>query len=82
MLQRGILYVPDYIANAGAAIAVHLYDHGFPKSNIWKRIEDIGETLQDILLEAEERSEPPYHTVERRIQTRLKTARRTANVKK
>ncbi|MDH3690096.1 MAG: hypothetical protein OEU36_11530 [Gammaproteobacteria bacterium] len=82
LYHRGILYVPDYIANAGAAIAVHLYDHGFPESNIRNRIEAIGETLQDILLEAEKRSQPPYHTVECRIQARLQTARCRANVKK
>ncbi len=53
---RGILYAPDYVINAGGAIAiVGLEQLGWSKSELDTSLARIGETLRQIYKQADER---------------------------
>lgn len=74
--QRGILYAPDYIINAGGAMAIHLIEEeGLDDDAIMARVEIIGGTLQGILAESKAEGISPL-TVTRRQVDRLLAARR------
>jgi len=66
--ERGILYAPDYIANAGGAIAFGMMEQGVDDRDIlFARIDKIGETLEEIFEEAEDHDESPLHAARRRV---------------
>lgn len=56
--QRGILYAPDYIINAGGLIHVCMAKSGFDEAAIHNKTLNIGTTISDVLAraEAEQRS--------------------------
>lgn len=74
---RGILYAPDYVVNAGGAIALPMLHRGASEAEARERVERIGATLGEILAEAEERSESPLRAARRRVR-RILEAKRAA----
>ncbi len=73
LFDRGILYAPDYIVNAGGAIAFGLRSHGVTsQSEINERVDAIGASLAGILTEASAANESPVYTAERVVERRLK----------
>ncbi len=73
---RGILYAPDYVINAGGAMALPLLgrrEHS--EDEIRERILGFEQTLDEIFGEASERGESPLHAATRRV-TRVLEARR------
>jgi glutamate dehydrogenase/leucine dehydrogenase len=60
--ERGILYVPDYVANAGGLIYVadELEQDGFNQQRVLDRARHIGDTVTDILNRAKEQGMPTY----------------------
>ncbi len=50
--QRGIVWAPDFIVNAGGLIAVADELHGFDRRRVERSIEGIGDTLQEIYARA------------------------------
>jgi leucine dehydrogenase len=50
--ERGILWAPDFVANAGGLIAVADERHGFDSERVEHSIERIGVTLQEIYARA------------------------------
>jgi leucine dehydrogenase len=58
--ERGILYAPDYVVNAGGLIAVFdEYQYGASdQKRLFKRVEDIKERLQSIFAQAKEKHLP------------------------
>lgn len=52
--QRAIVWAPDFVANAGGLIAVSDEFHGFNRARVERRIERIGDTLQEIFARAAE----------------------------
>lgn len=74
--DRGILYAPDYIVNAGGAIAfgrMHMGER--ENSAIREEVRGIGRTLREIFREAEEADESPARAAERRARRNLERAR-------
>jgi leucine dehydrogenase len=72
--RRGIVYVPDYVLNAGALIlgaAFHL--HGV--RDVAPEIERIGDTVSWILREAREGGESPMAVADREAERRIAVAR-------
>jgi leucine dehydrogenase len=64
--ERGILYAPDFITNAGGAIALcGMEALRMTDDYVTAKILSIGATLKGILQEAKEKSESPAHTAER-----------------
>ncbi len=68
--ERGVCYVPDYVANAGGAIALTLGDvegRLIPAVELLQRVRTIGESVTAILEEAAERNETPVEAARRRV---------------
>ena len=70
--ERGILYAPDYIVNAGGAIALAMIGQGITEdAEICERIDNIGASLTGILREAGKVDESPVHAARRTVDERL-----------
>lgn len=77
--RRGILYVPDYLANAGGVIAAtaELDPGGYAPERVAARLAGIGERVEAILAEAEAKRVPPVEIAEARV-ARLRAERLAA----
>lgn len=70
--ERGILYAPDYIVNAGGAIAFGLMAHGErDRTTLEKRVTHIERTLNEILDAAASGNETPVRAAQRIVAKRL-----------
>lgn len=78
LVEQGIVYAPDYVVNAGGAIALPMFHQGATVEKIHQRIEQIGTTLAEILTEASERSESPQWAAARRVRRILDARAATA----
>ncbi|MDH5737819.1 MAG: amino acid dehydrogenase [Gammaproteobacteria bacterium] len=56
--ERGILYAPDYVINAGGIIDVHFERTGYDYDQVMERIHKIGETLMHIFEQADKKNVP------------------------
>jgi leucine dehydrogenase len=66
--ERGILYAPDYIINAGGAMAFGLMAQGIEdEAVLFQRVEGIGSSLREIFREAAEGTESPVLAARRRV---------------
>jgi leucine dehydrogenase len=73
--QRDILYVPDFIINAGGAMAFAEIDQGLSdEEEILSRVAQIGTTSQEVLVEAAERGETTLAAARRRVEATLARA--------
>jgi leucine dehydrogenase len=76
LFERGILYAPDYVINAGGALAFGLKARGeTDEARIGDRLDGLGATLAEILSEAAERAESPLRAARRRVDRVLARAR-------
>ncbi len=73
--ERGILYVPDYIVNAGGAVALPMKGKGESEEVIHECIRAIGRRVHDILTTSYERAEPPLTAARRLVQEVLERSR-------
>lgn len=70
--ERGILYAPDYIINAGGALSFALLEEGITDlDEVGRRMSAIGERVQEILTESVSRDELPLDVARRRIEREL-----------
>lgn len=69
--QHDILYVPDYVANAGGLIKVSLGKLGQSLAEIRRHTERISTTVDDILQRAIQQHLPPADIADRLAQARL-----------
>lgn len=74
--QRGILYAPDFIANAGGLINVYAEIHNLTRARTKRLVDGIGETIAHLLAEAEERRATPLEAAQQVAAERLERARR------
>ena len=75
--QLGILYAPDFIANAGGLINVYAEIHGLERERTDRLVDGIGEALGAVLRTAEERSVTPLLAARELAAARLERARRS-----
>ena len=74
--QRGILWAPDFVINAGGAIAHgSLEVLGWTERRVRERIEGIYDALDEVFTEAEKRGESPLDEATRRAARILSDAR-------
>ena len=74
--ERGILYVPDYIINAGGAMAIVLMHGGLEEREaLFRRVEGIGTTVAEILRDAVAANESPLVTARKHVGRKLEAAR-------
>lgn len=77
LMARDILYVPDFIINAGGAVGQGSKRLGeTDEAAIGKRLDAIGDAVRDVLVEAAEREESPAVTARRRVERVLRAHRR------
>jgi leucine dehydrogenase len=82
--QRGIVYGPDYIANAGGAIigADSLYPGGFNRERAMEAVSRIYETMGKVIGLAKESSIPTYRAADLLAEQRIAMARQVNQVKR
>jgi leucine dehydrogenase len=74
---RGIVYVPDYVVNAGGAYSFNLYAGGERDTEaLMARMDKIGEIVAEVLQEAQASGEPPLRAAARRVERTLAGVRR------
>lgn len=74
--ERGVLYVPDFVINAGGAIAhASLEVLGWAEERTADRVRRIRDTVADILAQAAAARESPLHEATRRAERVLADAR-------
>lgn len=67
--QRGILYAPDYVINAGGAVAFAAIHQGErDETRLRARVDEIGSSLREMFEEAASARESPLHAARRRAQ--------------
>lgn len=66
--QRGIVYVPDYIINAGGAMALIGLNDEPDREVIFGRVAGIGATVSSLLREASDNGESPIAAARRRVE--------------
>jgi glutamate dehydrogenase/leucine dehydrogenase len=70
--ERGILYAPDYVVNAGGIIQlVGLVDEGWDEAQLEARLAAIGETLRTLFTEAAADGITPAEAADRLVRRRL-----------
>lgn len=73
---RGILYAPDYVVNAGGAIAFGLMYRGIDDAGVIRtRILGIAESLDEIFRQADESGESPEWAARRKAEHALASSR-------
>ncbi len=77
LAERGILYVPDYIINAGGAMAFVLIHNGLDDlGEVMRRVGDIGASVTALLEDAEASDAEPLAMARERVLRRLAATRR------
>ena len=70
--ERGILYAPDYIVNAGGIIQlIGLEDEGWDEAQLEERLAGIGDTLRTLFAEADAEGITPFDAADRLVRRRL-----------
>jgi leucine dehydrogenase len=72
--RRGIVYAPDFIANAGGLIHVYADLHGYDASRVDDLVDSIGDTVAQVLSEAEESKVTPLEAAHELARRRLKAS--------
>ena len=74
--ERGILYAPDYIVNAGGIIQlIGLEDEGWDEAQLEERLAGIGDTLRTLFAEADADGVTPAEAADRLVRRRLAAGR-------
>ena len=74
--ERGILYAPDYIVNAGGIIQlIGLEDEGWDEAQLEERLVRIGDTLRTLFAEAETEGVTPAEGADSMVRRRLAAGR-------
>jgi valine dehydrogenase (NAD+) len=81
LADRGVLYAPDYLVNAGGVIqvgdeAAHLHDGGFSFERARKRAAGIFDTTLAILRRSDEEGVPPAVAADRLAEARMRDVSR------
>ncbi len=71
LAERGILYAPDFVVNAGGAIQIANERMAYIQGRAYPKIEDIYEKLQSVFSLAKERSQPPAEVASQIVEEML-----------
>ena len=76
LAERGILYAPDYIINAGGAMAFGLISQGTTdRTELEARVRTIGGTLDEIFAESDQDGSTPLESARKRVDRVLQAGR-------
>jgi leucine dehydrogenase len=76
LAERGILYVPDYLANAGGVIDFHQERIDDSREAVLAAVGRIEPITAEVLTAARRTGQTPQAVADRKVQARLETARR------
>ena len=74
LAQRGIVYVPDFVANAGGVIQIHALREALSNEELHAEITQIGNRVAGLLGEAEAVGSTPLAIAERRAEALIAVA--------
>ena len=74
LAERGILYIPDYVANAGGVINIAEEPKGYDQERAWQRIAGIGATVTEILALADTEDVTPAEAADHYAEARITAA--------
>lgn len=80
LMEKGIIYAPDFLINAGGIINVYAELEGYDRTEIMRRTENIYNTTLEILKTAEARSIPTHNAALQVAQQRIED-RKKENLK-
>ncbi|KUO51127.1 MAG: leucine dehydrogenase [Desulfitibacter sp. BRH_c19] len=80
LMQKGILYAPDFVINAGGLINVSEELHGYNKERAYKKIETIYSNIQKVLAISKERQIPANIAADRMAEERIEKLGRIRNI--
>jgi leucine dehydrogenase len=77
LAERGVLYAPDFVANAGGVINIadELGGDGYSRERAWARVATIEQTMTRIFDIADEQGTTPAHAADHLAEERLAAAR-------
>jgi glutamate dehydrogenase/leucine dehydrogenase len=75
ILERGILYAPDYVINAGGLISVYVELHGGGEERALALMREIYGRLRDVFALARDLGIPTSGAAERMVEQRLAEGR-------
>lgn len=75
LAERGILYAPDYVANAGGVINVYGELYGWDAGRALRKADEIYDTMLNVFQIAREQSVPTYVAADRLAERRLADVR-------
>ncbi|HLR08203.1 MAG TPA: Glu/Leu/Phe/Val dehydrogenase [Bacillota bacterium] len=75
--ERGILYAPDYVINAGGVINVADELHGYNRERAMKKVETIYDSLQKVFDIARRDNIPTYKAADRMAEERIESVRQS-----
>jgi valine dehydrogenase (NAD+) len=78
LARRGILYVPDFVANCGGLIRADAERRGAGAAEVDRKLWEAEQRTREILAEAREAGETPVGVAERHAWARIERARRGA----
>jgi leucine dehydrogenase len=78
LAERGILYAPDFIANAGGLISVYGELHSLDQQRLDSLVDGIGEALRQVFEAGEARSVTPLEAARALAEERLQAMREAA----
>ena len=82
LMQRGILYAPDYVVNAGGIMSAALeYQGGHAEKDVWSRVNGIYETTRLVLIQALREERAANEVADEIARSRITAARRRADTK-
>jgi glutamate dehydrogenase/leucine dehydrogenase len=76
LAARGVLYVPDFIANCGGLVRADAERRGADSAEVACKIDEAEERTRAILVEARESGQTPVGVAERHAWERIESARR------
>lgn len=71
LAARDVVYVPDFVTNAGGVIAMHAWRRGAPAHELCRDVLRIGDRVADLLGAARRRGDTPLEVAERRASERV-----------
>jgi leucine dehydrogenase len=72
LLERGILYAPDYVINAGGIIDIYYEGPGYDEHVVRAHLERIGRTLADIFARSRDSRRPTGEIADRMAEEKFK----------
>ncbi|HSP40447.1 MAG TPA: Glu/Leu/Phe/Val dehydrogenase [Gillisia sp.] len=76
LMEKGIIYAPDFLINAGGIINVYAELEGYDRKEIMRRTENIYNTTLEILKTAESRNIPTHYAALQVAQQRIEDRKR------